>query len=118
MQVENRAGHAAIDEIAAVEGVDGIFIGPSDLAADMGHLGNPGAPEVLAAITHIFERTKAHGKARGIMTVSLPEAGVYRDLGADFMAIGTDVNCLVSAVGDLRRRFLGEEIAEKRGGGY
>ena len=118
VQVENRAGHAAIDEIAAVEGVDGIFIGPSDLAADMGHLGNPGAPEVLAAITHIFERTKTHGKARGIMTVSLPEAGVYRDLGADFMAIGTDVNCLVSAVGDLRRRFLGEEVAEKRGGGY
>ena len=118
MQVESRAGLAAIDEIAAVEGVDGIFIGPSDLAADMGLLGNPGALEVLAAITHIFARTKAHGKARGIMTVSLPQAAVYRDLGADFMAIGTDVNCLVSAVETLRRSFLGEEETEKRGGGY
>lgn len=118
VQVENRAGLAAIDAIAAVEGVDGIFIGPSDLAADMGHLGNPGAPEVLAAITHAFARTKAHGKARGIMTVSLPQAEIYRDLGADFMAIGTDVNCLVSAVDGLRRRFLGEEAAEKSGGGY
>jgi 4-hydroxy-2-oxoheptanedioate aldolase len=118
VQVENRAGLAAIDEIAAVEGVDGVFVGPSDLAADMGHLGNPGAPDVLEAITHIFARTKAQGKARGIMTVSLPQAAVYRDLGADFMAIGTDVNCLVSAVGDLRRRFLGQAETEKRGGGY
>nr|WP_280519102.1 HpcH/HpaI aldolase/citrate lyase family protein [Shinella curvata] len=118
VQVENRAGLAAIDEIAAVEGVDGIFIGPSDLAADMGHLGDPSAPEVLEAITHIFARTKAHGKARGIMTVSLPQAEVYRDLGADFLAIGTDVNCLVSAVENLRRSFLGEKEAEKRGGGY
>jgi 4-hydroxy-2-oxoheptanedioate aldolase len=118
VQVENRAGLAAIDEIAAVEGVDGVFIGPSDLAADMGHLGNPGAPEVLAAITHAFNRIKAHGKARGIMTVSLPQAAVYRDLGADFMAIGTDVNCLVAAVGDLRRQFLGEAAPAARGGGY
>lgn len=118
VQVESRAGLAAIDEIAAVEGVDGVFIGPSDLAADMGFLGNPGAPEVLAAITHIFARTQAHGKARGIMTVSLPQAALYRDLGADFMAIGTDVNCLVSAVEILRRSFLGEEQTEKRGGGY
>ena len=118
VQVESRAGLAAVDEIAAVEGVDGIFIGPSDLAADMGFLGNSGAPEVLAAITHVFERTKARGKARGIMTVSLPQAEVYRDLGADFMAIGTDVNCLVSAVDGLRRRFQGEESTGERGGGY
>ena len=118
VQVESRAGLAALDEIAAVEGVDGIFIGPSDLAADMGFLGNPAAPEVLAAITDAFQRIKAHGKARGIMTVSLPQAEIYRDLGADFMAIGTDVNCLVSAADGLRRRFLGEEETAGRGGGY
>jgi 4-hydroxy-2-oxoheptanedioate aldolase len=118
VQVESRAGLAAIDEIAAVDGVDGIFIGPSDLAADMGLLGNPSAPEVLAAITDAFQRIKAKGKARGIMTVSLPQAEIYRALGADFMAIGTDVNCLVSAADGLRRRFLGEGEADKRGGGY
>jgi len=117
VQVESRAGLAAIDAIAAVEGIDGVFIGPSDLAADMGLLGNPGAPDVLAAITDAFRRIKAKGKARGIMTVSLPQAEIYRDLGADFMAIGTDVNCLVSAVDGLRRQFLGEEAPE-RGGGY
>lgn len=116
VQIESRAGLAAIDEIAAVEGVDGLFIGPSDLAADMGLLGEPGAPEVLAAITDAFQRIKAKGKARGIMTVSLPQAEIYRDLGADFMAIGTDVTCLVSAADGLRRRFLGEDKAGERGG--
>ena len=50
------------------------------------------------------------------MTISLPEAKIYRDLGADFLAIGTDVTCLVSAVDNLRREFLGEEAAEKRVG--
>jgi 4-hydroxy-2-oxoheptanedioate aldolase len=118
VQVESRAGLAALDEIAGVDGVDGVFIGPSDLAADMGHLGNSTAPEVLAAITDAFQRIKAKGKARGIMTVSLPQAEIYRDLGADFMAIGTDVNCLVSAADGLRRRFLGETDGEGRGGGY
>ncbi|WP_439618620.1 aldolase/citrate lyase family protein [Shinella sp.] len=116
VQIESRAGLAAIDEIAAVEGVDGLFIGPSDLAADMGLLGEPGAPEVLAAITDAFQRIKAAGKARGIMTVSLPQAEIYRDLGADFMAIGTDVTCLVSAADGLRCRFLGEEKAGERSG--
>ena len=116
VQIESRAGLAAIDEIAAVEGVDGLFIGPSDLAADMGLLGEPGAPEVLAAITDAFQRIKAAGKARGIMTESLPQAEIYRDLGADFMAIGTDVTCLVSAADGLRRRFLGEEKAGERSG--
>lgn len=115
VQVENRAGLAAIDEIAAVDGVDGIFIGPSDLAADMGYLGDPGADAVQAAIADAFGRIEAMGKARGIMTVSLPQAQAYRDLGADFMAIGTDVNCLVEAADGLRRRFLGE--AEPAGGG-
>ena len=117
VQIESRAGLAALDEIAAVEGVDGLFIGPSDLAADMGLLGNPGAPEVLAVITDAFRRIEAHGKARGIMTVSPEQAGQYRTLGADFMAIGTDVGCLVEAADGLRRRFLG--IGEgTRGGGY
>lgn len=118
VQVESRAGLAALDDIAAVDGVDGVFIGPSDLAADMGHLGNPAAPEVRAAIVDAFRRIAAQGKARGIMTVSLDQARDYRALGADFMAIGTDVNCLVGAVDGLRRAFLGEAEPEGRGGGY
>ena len=54
VQVESRAGLTALSDILAVEGVDGVFIGPSDLSADLGHLGNPNAPEVVAAHSMIF----------------------------------------------------------------
>jgi len=120
LQIESRAGLAAIDEIAALEGVDGLFIGPSDLAADMGYLGSPGHPEVRAAIIDAFARIEKAGKARGIMTLDLAQARDYRDLGADFMAIGTDVTSLVRATQALRQEFTGEESpkANKMESGY
>ncbi|HVK90757.1 MAG TPA: HpcH/HpaI aldolase/citrate lyase family protein [Mycoplana sp.] len=118
VQVESRAGLAALDEIAAIDGVDGIFIGPSDLAADMGYLGQPSAAPVRDAIRDAFARTRKHGKARGIMTLSLDQAHEYRAMGADFMAIGTDVTCLSAALDGLRRDFLGEPAAERKSGGY
>lgn len=119
VQVESRAGLAALDEIAAVDGVDGVFIGPSDLAADMGHLGQPSAPAVQAAIRDAFVRIRNHGKARGIMTVALEQAHEYRALGADFMAIGTDVNCLARSMDSLRLTFLGlDGPSDGKGGGY
>lgn len=105
VQVESRAGLAALDEIAALDGIDGVFIGPSDLAADMGHLGQPGHPAVTDAIADAFRRIAAAGKASGIMTLDLAQAHLYRDLGADFMAIGTDVTTLVGATTRLRQSF-------------
>ena len=118
LQIESRAGLAALDEIAALDGVDGLFIGPADLAADMGHLGNSGHPEVRAAIVDSFARIHRAGKARGIMTLDLAQARDYRDLGADFMAIGTDVTLLVSATENLRREFLGEAGQVRKESGY
>jgi len=119
VQIESRAGLAALDEIASVEGVDGLFIGPSDLAADMGYLGQPSAAPVQEAIRDAFVRIHRHGKARGIMTVALDQAHEYRAMGADFMAIGTDVNCLVRAIDGLRRSFLGVPVSgDQKGGGY
>jgi 4-hydroxy-2-oxoheptanedioate aldolase len=119
VQIESRAGLAALDEIAALDGIDGLFIGPSDLAADMGYLGQPGHPAVTAAIKDAFERIRKAGKARGIMTLSLDQARLYRDLGADFMAIGTDVTLLVSATAQLREDFLtGGESKAKPVAGY
>ncbi|WOS62778.1 aldolase/citrate lyase family protein [Sinorhizobium fredii] len=118
LQIESRAGLAAIDEIAALDGVDGLFIGPSDLAADMGHLGNPAHPEVLSAIIDGFARIQKAGKARGILTLDPVQARAYRDLGADFMAIGTDVTLLVSATERLRREFLGEAEPVRTESGY
>lgn len=114
LQIESRAGLSEIAQIAALDGVDGVFIGPSDLAADMGHLGNPGAAEVQAAIAEAFTIIKAAGKARGIMTLDMAQAHHYRALGATFMAIGTDVTLLASAADGLRQRFLGEDQAAGR----
>ncbi len=111
LQIESRAGLAVLDEVAALEGVDGIFIGPSDVAADMGYLGQPGAAPVQEAIRDAFERIGRHGKARGIMTLDLDQARRYRDLGASFMAIGTDVTVLVNATQKLLRDFNGEVSA-------
>ncbi len=118
LQIESRAGLEAIDAIAALDGVDGLFVGPADLAADMGHLGNPGHPEVRTAIIEAFARIERAGKARGIMTLDPAQARDYRDLGADFMAIGTDVTLLVSATERLRREFLGESGPTRIESGY
>ncbi len=119
LQIESRAGLAALDDIAALDGVDGLFIGPSDLAADMGYLGQPGHPAVTEAITDAFARITKAGKARGIMTLDLAQAHHYRSLGADFMAIGTDVTLLVSATEKLRADFLaGESGNAKPVSGY
>jgi 4-hydroxy-2-oxoheptanedioate aldolase len=91
LQIESTAGLAALDEIASVDGVDGVFIGPADLAADMGYLGNPGAPEVQAEVEKALLRIQSHGKAAGILTADLTLARRYVDLGATFVAIGNDV---------------------------
>lgn len=103
LQVESRTGLANLDAICAVEGVDGVFIGPADLSADMGYPGNAGAPEVQAAITDALGRIKASGKAAGIL-VGGAEAGhdaIAR--GATFVAVGHDVGLLRHGALTLRK---------------
>lgn len=91
VQVENRKGMAALDDILAVEGVDGVFIGPADLAADMGFIGQAGAPEVKAAVLDAIKRIVAVGKAAGILTLDTELQQQCRDLGATFIATEIDV---------------------------
>jgi 4-hydroxy-2-oxoheptanedioate aldolase len=105
LQIESVAGLAALEAIAATEGVDGIFIGPADLAADMGYLGQSGAAEVQAAVESGLARILAAGKAAGILTADRALAQRYLDLGATFVAVGTDVGLLSSATHDLRAAF-------------
>ena len=105
VQIESRPGLAAVDAIAAVDGVDGVFVGPSDLAAALGHLGNAAHPDVQQAIRHLFERTKAHGKACGILTPVEAEARRYIEWGADFIAVGSDLGLFRSATQALRDKF-------------
>lgn len=98
VQVENRAGMAALDDILKVEGIDGVFIGPADLAADMGHPGQPGTPEVRDAILDGVERIVASGKAAGILTLDPQMQSDCRARGATFIATGIDVTCFAQAI--------------------
>ncbi|TCT02040.1 4-hydroxy-2-oxoheptanedioate aldolase [Aquabacter spiritensis] len=97
VQVETLSALEKAAEIAAVDGVDGVFIGPSDLAADMGFLGRPGAPEVLEAIALGLEAIHGAGKPSGILTSDLMLARRYLADGVSFLAIGTDVGLLGQA---------------------
>ena len=88
-----------------MEGVDGIFIGPSDLAADFGHLGNPKQPDVQAAIKDAATRIRAAGKAAGILTGSLDDVESLFAMGFNFVAVGSDVGILARTAEQLAARF-------------
>ncbi len=96
VQLESRAGLAALDDILKVDGVDAVFIGPSDLSADMGHLGNPGALEVVDAIDDALARIAASDKASGIMSLDPVAARAYMDRGVDFVAAALDTLVLAN----------------------
>jgi 2-dehydro-3-deoxyglucarate aldolase len=105
LQIESARGIDAVDDIAAVDGVDGIFIGPSDLAAALGHIGNPSHPEVQAAIRHLYDRATAHGKAVGILAPVPDDARRYLAMGMHFVAVGTDLGVFKQATFALREAF-------------
>lgn len=104
LQVENRKGLAALDDILAVEGVDGVFIGPADLAADLGHLGDAGHPEVTEVIDDAIRRIVASGKAAGILMPDMARARHYVDLGAVFVATAVDVVAFASMMREQGRQ--------------
>lgn len=105
VQVENVAGLQNIEAIANVEGVDGVFIGPADLSAAMGHRGNPSHPEVQSAIVHIAKVTKAAGKAVGILYADPQQAQQYIEMGFNFVAVGVDTSLLVKSCQQLLGQF-------------
>ena len=105
VQIESRAGVAAAKAIAGVEGVDCIFVGPSDLAAALGHLGNAGHPEVQQAIAAVFADAKAYGKPTGILAPVEQDARRYLDMGATFIGVGSDLGAFRSATQALCDRY-------------
>ena len=106
LQIESRQGVAAAAEIAAVEGVDGLFIGPSDLSAGYGHFGNPNHPEVQDAMAQIFAAGRAAGKPIGILAPAEADARRYLALGATFVAVGSDLGVFRAGTQALRDRYL------------
>ncbi len=105
LQVETVKGIAALDAILEVEGVDGVFVGPSDLAADMGLPGKPGSDEVQKVVVDALTRIGASKKASGILTSDISLALQYQAMGVGFLAVGSDVGVLVAGLKQLRERF-------------
>ena len=105
VQLETRVALGNLEAIAAVDGVDGLFIGPSDLAADMGHRGNSAHPEVRAAIDNAIERIRRTGKFAGILAPVEADARHWFDLGALFVGVGSDVGVLARQTEALALRF-------------
>jgi len=105
VQVETKKGLDNLDAIAAVEGVDSVFIGPADLSASLGHRGQPNHPVVQAAMDDAIARIKRAGKAPGILWSE--EAGVrrYLSLGCTFVAVGTDTTILATGARALARKY-------------
>lgn len=101
VQVESRAGLAALTGILQLDGVDGVFIGPSDLAADMGFPGNTAAPEVQAAIDAALIEIVASGKSAGILTFDTAAAARYKAMGVTFLGVGGDIPLLMIAAAAL-----------------
>ncbi len=105
LQVESVKALDALDDILAVEGVDGVFIGPSDLAADMGYLGNTSEPKVRAAVHDALRRIRAAGKFAGVLATSDDFIASCKDAGATFVGVGIDVLLFVSAMRDLAKKY-------------
>ncbi|MFN0159993.1 MAG: HpcH/HpaI aldolase family protein [Burkholderiales bacterium] len=104
VQTETREALKNLDAICKVDGVDGVFIGPNDLAADMGHRGNIPHPEVQSTIIDAIKRIRAHGKAPGIL-VGEADGQRMLDAGALFVAVGSDLGLLRAGAGALSAKF-------------
>jgi 4-hydroxy-2-oxoheptanedioate aldolase len=105
VQCESKTALANLAEIAAVEGVDGVFFGPADLSASMGFLGQATHPDVVAALTQGIATVRAAGKAPGILMTDNKASQYYLDQGALFVAVGVDVMLLMTAARQLSATF-------------
>ncbi len=105
VQIESRQAVNNVSDILAVDGIDAVFIGPSDLAAGLGHLGNPSHPDVQDAIRHIVEAAQAASKAVGILAPVESDAQRYLDMGMTLVAVGSDQGLFRKATQDLRDKF-------------
>ncbi|WP_086480411.1 4-hydroxy-2-oxoheptanedioate aldolase [Oceanospirillum sanctuarii] len=113
IQIETPKGVENLDAILTTEGVDGVFIGPSDLSASMGYIGNPGHPEVQKVIEESIAKIVAAGKAPGILIADQALAQRYIELGALFVGVGTDTGLLMKSSNDLAAKFKANIEAPK-----
>jgi 4-hydroxy-2-oxoheptanedioate aldolase len=107
VQIETGGGLERLDEIAAVDGVDAVFIGPSDLAASLGHLGEQEHAEVVAAVEAAIAAVGRLGKPVGVNAFAEATARRYLDAGCRFILVGADVTLLARGSESLAATYLG-----------
>lgn len=107
VQLESEAALKNLEAVAAIEGIDGIFIGPADLHASLGYLGETAHADVIPVIDDAIVRIAKAGKAPGILTSSEENARRWLKLGALFVAVGTDVGLLARGADALLAKFRG-----------
>jgi len=100
-QIETKRAVENIEDIASVEGVDVTYIGPADLSASYGHLGDQSHPEVQKAIDRVYDATKAAGKAAGVHMASGKTIKDRMEKGYEFITIGNDLSLLRRGVREL-----------------
>ena len=103
-QIESREGLRNLDAICAVSGVDLLFFGPTDLSADMGHMGQPGHPEVVAAIEAGIRRAHELGKPSGVLAGD-PDCQRYLAAGATMVILGSDLGLMVRGADALANKY-------------
>lgn len=118
VQVETRAGYEQLDDILAVDGVDGVFFGSADLAASYGYLGQSTHPEIVTAIEDGLQRTRAAGKAGGVLCSDKALNDRYMRAGANFVAVGVDALLLTAATTMLCRLYKPDPAATGVPGSY
>lgn len=106
VQVESAEAVENAAEIAAVDGIDGVFVGPSDLAASMGLLGQQTHPDVVAAVMRTFSAVRAAGKPVGVNAFDPAAAEQYMSDGAAFVSVAADVSVLARGSESLAARFI------------
>ena len=105
VQVENQQGLDNLEKIAAVEGVDGVFIGPADLHASLGYPGETNNPKIMPVIDDALRRIRKAGKAPGILTGVEADARRWLECGGLFVAVGADTSVLARETEKLAAKF-------------
>jgi 2-dehydro-3-deoxyglucarate aldolase len=105
VQIESKLGVEAVDAIARVDGVDGLFIGPSDLSASLGHFGNPKHPDVQRAMQRVVDVARLVDKPVGILSSADEDIQRYLEMGMTCVAVGMDVVLLRNASRQLAERY-------------
>jgi 4-hydroxy-2-oxoheptanedioate aldolase len=114
VQVETTSAMENLDAILEVEGVDGVFIGPSDLSASMGYIGDAGNPVVVEAINQGLNKIRAAGKHAGLLCLDPSLAESYIQEGANFVGVGVDTLLLAQETQKLAQRFKQGAPAEEQ----